>query len=55
MNGPVFPKVTRVEVIDASGRAFVGRYEDAGAFIDLQDDGWTLKVFVGRLAGGGDD
>lgn len=39
--------VSRIEVIDASGRAFVW-YGDAGVSIQLQDDGRTLKVFAGE-------
>lgn len=50
MNQLTFPKVARIEVIDASGRAFVRYYSTTGAFVDIQDDGWTLKVFAGALA-----
>jgi len=42
-----YPDVTRVEVIDASGRAFVRYYKDKGVTIQLQDEGRTLKVFAG--------
>lgn len=40
------PKVTRVEVIDSTGRVFVGHFEP-GVEIALQDDGRTVKVFAG--------
>lgn len=43
----IFDKVTRVEVIDSTGRAFVQYYEPGGAFFDLQDAGRTLKLFAG--------
>ena len=38
------PKVTRFEVIDSTGRAYV----KTGVFVTLsyQDDGKTLKVFI---------
>lgn len=45
-----FMKVDRIEVIDAGGRAFSARYE-AGAYIDVQDDGRTMKIFVGESRG----
>lgn len=38
------PKVTRVEVIDETGRAYV-RY-NVIAEVHLQDDDRTLKVFI---------
>ena len=41
-----FSKVTRVEVIDSNGRAYVAY--DVTPTIMLQDDGLTLKVFVDR-------
>ena len=41
-----FSKVTRVEVIDSDGRAYVAY--DVQPTIMLQDDGRTLKVFVDR-------
>lgn len=41
-----FSKVTRVEVIDSDGRAYVAY--DVQPTIVLQDDGRTLKVFVDR-------
>jgi hypothetical protein len=40
------PLVTRVEVIDSTGRAFVGHFEP-GVQIDLQDEGRTVKIFAG--------
>lgn len=43
-----FPAVTRIEVIDNSGRAFTRRYDIAGADVSLQDEGRTLKVFAAR-------
>ncbi len=43
---PDFSKVTRVEVIDSNGRAYVAY--DVTPTIMLQDDGRTLKVFVDR-------
>lgn len=47
MGNEVLPLVTRVEVIDATGRAFVRRYEEPGATVVVQDEGRTLKVFLG--------
>lgn len=41
-----FSEVTRVEVIDSDGRAYVAY--DVTPTIMLQDDGRTLKVFVDR-------
>lgn len=41
-----FSKVTRVEVIDSNGRAYVAY--DVEPTIMLQDGGRTLKVFVDR-------
>lgn len=38
-------KVTRVEVIDDSGRAFVA-VDLADVQLSYQDDGRTLKIFV---------
>ena len=40
-----FPKVTRIEVIDNNGRAYV-KYGVIKAEIDLQDYERTLKLFV---------
>mgnify|MGYP000090659839 CR=1 FL=1 len=45
-SSPDFSKVTRVEVIDSNGRAYVAY--DVTPTIMLQDDGRTLKVFVER-------
>jgi hypothetical protein len=40
-----FPKVTRVEVVDSSGRSYV-KYDVSDVSISLQDDDRTLKVFL---------
>lgn len=37
--------ITRLEIIDASGRAF-GRYDLDGVTLSGQDDGRTLKIFL---------
>lgn len=39
-------KISRFEVIDETGRAYV-RY-DIDVKVDLQDDGRTLKIFINR-------
>lgn len=39
-----FPRLTRIEIIDQSGRKFVEGYA-SGARLSLQDEGRTLKVF----------
>lgn len=39
--------VTRVEVIDHTGRAYT-KYNVADVEISLQDDNRTLKIFIGR-------
>ena len=39
-------QVTRVEVIDDTGRAYVNRNPDNAVEVQLQDDGKTLKVFI---------
>jgi hypothetical protein len=45
-------KVTRIEVIDAHGRAFVqAGYHPAGVTIEVQDDGRTIKIFAGYPGG----
>lgn len=41
----MFPKVTRVEVIDSSGRSYI-KYDVKDVSISLQDDERTLKVFL---------
>jgi len=43
-------KVTRVEVIDSTGRVFSRFYEagSRGVYLELQDDDRTLKVFAGQ-------
>ncbi len=43
-----YPEVDRVEVIDAEGRAFTEYLQQAGAYVALQDDGRTMKIFVGE-------
>lgn len=45
-----YPNVTRVEVIDETGRAYV-KYLDDDQYVcyDLQDDGRTLKVFINKV------
>jgi len=40
-------KITRVEVIDDSGRAYV-KWDIDKVLLDIQDDGRTLKVFVAK-------
>lgn len=40
-----FPEVTRFEIIDDKGRAYVN-YSLEGSTISLQDQGRTLKVFI---------
>lgn len=39
-------RITRVEVIDQSGRSYVNWDETNDVTWQLQDDGRTLKVFV---------
>ena len=39
-------KVTRVEVIDSTGRVYVNWNPDNVVEVQLQDDGKTLKVFI---------
>ena len=39
-------EVTRVEVIDDTGRAYVNRNSDNAVEVQLQDNGKTLKVFI---------
>lgn len=48
---PDFSKVTRVEVIDENGRAYVrgSAYRNAVVRVSVQDDGRTLKLFVGWM------
>lgn len=41
----LFPKVTRVEVIDSSGRAYT-QYNVKDVQISIQDNERTLKVFL---------
>ncbi len=40
-----FPEVTRVEVIDSNGRAYV-KYKVSNVSISVQDNERTLKVFL---------
>ena len=40
-----FPGVTRIEVIDWTGRAYTA-HKVASHEIQLQDDGRTLKIFI---------
>lgn len=42
----VEPLVTRIEIVSDSGRVYTGYFEP-GARVALQDDGRTMKVFVG--------
>jgi hypothetical protein len=48
-NDTYHPQVTRVEVVDETGRSFV-QYYSPGVEVQLQDDGHTLKVFAGTPA-----
>ena len=41
-------KVTRVEVIDGQGRAYVNLDDNIKVQLLFQDDGKTLKVFIGH-------
>lgn len=41
-------EIQRLEVIDLTGRAYMAR--GVPIYTDLQDDGKTLKVFVGESA-----
>ena len=40
------PKVNRVEVIDKNGRAYVNWDYDNMVYVQVQDDGKTLKIFI---------
>jgi len=42
------PKVNRVEVIDENGRSYVNWKPTNKTSISMQDDGKTLKVFIGN-------
>lgn len=44
----VLPRVSRVEIIDSDGRAFVGYYDTVGVSLSVQDDQGTLKIFAGE-------
>ena len=41
-----FPLVTRVEVIDSDGRAFVEYLDSRGVSVQMQDNGMTMKIYV---------
>jgi len=41
-------KVTRVEVIDQEGRSYVNWDDNNKVELSFQDDGKTLKVFIGK-------
>lgn len=43
-----YPPITRVEVIDDTGRAYVNWEDNNDITYQLQDGGRTLKVFVKR-------
>ena len=43
-------RITRVEVIDQSGRSYVNWDENNDVTWQLQDKGRTLKVFVGTIS-----
>lgn len=38
--------VTRVEVIDEKGRSYVNWDKDNVVWVELQDEGRTLKIFI---------
>ena len=40
-------KITRVEIIDETGRSYVKR-DISGLEVLLQDDGRTLKIFISK-------
>jgi hypothetical protein len=42
---PAIPTVTRITVVDETGRVY--ERWDIAAAVQLQDDGRTLKIFVG--------
>ena len=45
-----YPNVTRVEVIDETGRAYVKYLEDyQSVCYDLQDNNRTLKLFINKV------
>lgn len=43
------PFVNRIEVIDETGRVFIGYFSEKGAVVSFQDDGRTIKVFQSGL------
>jgi hypothetical protein len=53
MNNNELSKVTRVELIDDSGRVYVLRKDGIRVWTSIQDDGKTLKIFIeGGMRGG---
>ena len=40
-----FPEITRVEIIDSTGRAYT-QYNVAEVQMSIQDDGRTMKIFL---------
>ena len=46
---PLFSNVSRIEIIGPGGRELVAYYEP-GVVLDLQDEGRTIKLFVGERA-----
>lgn len=40
-----FPEITRVEVIDSTGRAYT-QYNVKEVQMSIQDDGRTMKIFL---------
>lgn len=47
MDNKDYSKVTRLEVIDDSGRVYVQTQADIT--VSMQDDGRTMKIFVKRI------
>ena len=45
-NYDTMQRITRVEVVDTTGRAYVNWHRTNNVQLDLQDDGRTLKVFI---------
>lgn len=41
-------KINRVEVIDEKGRSYVNWNSNNKVSLSIQDDGRTLKVFIGK-------
>lgn len=40
-----FPEITRVEVIDSTGRAYA-KWDVENVQMSIQDDGRTMKIFL---------